>query len=330
MTSSARFEKHLNKDNLRIQSEKIDMLHLGFDWNEFRKYGMRIFDKDPSTSSAKRTTKNHTNDTDTQKTDKQNKIKNNKKFKALCDEWRSLHNNLPNDNNTDDDDISVHEDCLLEPSQCPCIKRIVFVLNVYHKWCEKNGSDDNNDDDDQLSMVDIIENLPFYSQIDLYNDYCHMLDFHSSKENFWKFIRETFSKCDLTNCKLFMRNHRSRDNFREISKRKQLFFGYDRSDDVINIQFLDRIHAFLLHSNVNIAEENTLYDNVIKNNEKKIEEKLKTFQDFRIKQQKQMEKCQINIANNTKFVTEIEDQKLVKNDDENGLYTCCPYYILRC
>ena len=83
----------------------------------------------------------------------------------------------------------------------------------------------------------------------------------------------------------------------------------EESNDVVNIQFLDRIHSYLLHSNVNIAEEDQLYHHVMQNNEDQIEQTLSRFQQFRIKRQKELDQCHIDLANNTKFVTEIEEEK---------------------
>ena len=284
-------------------------------------------------------------------------LDNNEMFKNVLMDWNKLHNkeqkqdnddsddddddndDNDNDSNDQDNDIqpvvnnnnNVSKNCKSDSSNCICIKRLVFILTTYHNWCDMqinnhmntnntyhiNNNNNNNNGSYSISIVDIINNLPNYSQIHLYNDYCHMLDFHATNEEFWQFIHKTFTKCELQKCKLFMRNNRARENFMEINKRKSLYFGYETSDDVINIQFLDRMHTYLLHSNINITEENKLYNHVMTNNEQQIEQKLRKFQDFRIKRQKELDKCQINLANNTKFVTEIDDDKVPKPDDDS-------------
>ena len=213
--------------------------------------------------------------------------------------------------NTNSSHFAVDQDCNLDPEHCPSVQRLVFILSVYHQWCEWKQSDVDNLQRElsHFSMIQILEELPSYSPVHLYNDYCHLLDFHASQQVFWDFVHRQFTTCNLLKCKLFLRNNRAREQFRGRNERSSLFFGYTESVDVVGIQFLDRIHSYLLHSNINIAEEHKLYDHVLQNNEDQIERKLRKFRDFRMKRQRQLEKCQINLANNSKFVTEIEEEK---------------------
>merc|ERR1712113_430460 len=111
---------------------------------------------------------------------------------GICKKWSALGHEMKvneNDNNNNNNN-NVSTNCNFKSCDCIFINRLIFILQTYHKWCaniEIEGTDNNN-----ISIVEIIDNLPYYSQIHLYNDYCHMLDFHSNFEEFWIHISQSF------------------------------------------------------------------------------------------------------------------------------------------
>eukprot|EP01084_Bolivina_argentea_P012499 23403_1 len=235
-------------DTLQKKSEEIDLFHLNFNWKEFRK-----------------NTKSNNEKYD-------DKFEQNEMCKDIIQQWITI-NKQNNHNHT--------QNCELKASSCLFVKRLILILKTYHSWCDNI---ENADDINNISILDIVNYL--YSKISvtdgkicLFNDYCHMFEFHVNTEEFWFFIKNNLTECNSKKCKFFLRNHRNRDNFRGISARKALYFGYEKSNDVISIQFLDRLHAYLCHSNVNVQGWQT---------------------------------CDIALTSSTKFVTDItqdEDEK---------------------
>eukprot|EP01083_Nonionella_stella_P296869 1008381_1 len=173
------YEKYMPDDKLKAKSEEIDLFHLDFDWREFRKHGMRfpygiqesaLTQKDASPTPS-----------ETLKT-RVARVVSNSTFQELLRDWQKL--NIERNPNQLNENVDKNADINCDSESCGCLSlnRLIFVLNTYHDWCgmtpPRNGHTNSSLSD--LSMVDIIDNLSDYSQTDLYNDYCHMLDYHSS------------------------------------------------------------------------------------------------------------------------------------------------------
>eukprot|EP01084_Bolivina_argentea_P092294 166067_1 len=83
--------------------------------------------------------------------------------------------------------------------------------------------------------------------IQLLNLFHHLNFEHSSDEDF-ECIYHKFAVCDIKQCRLFERNHRSRERFKYDENKKKLY-GKDLDDkQIMYLQIMDKIHCFFVHS----------------------------------------------------------------------------------
>ena len=156
-------------------------------------------------------------------------------------------------------------DCDKAPHyNCDACKRIVNVLNYYHKWNQyhspKNStssSDDNNgnnnniiDKEYDVGMFEYINSS--YDLTQLNDDYIHIVEDHSDElEELYKYTLKQLNivSCNIGSCKMIERNNRSRSRFAtDVSLRKSLYNGYETSEEISTQQILDKIHSYILHS----------------------------------------------------------------------------------
>eukprot|EP01084_Bolivina_argentea_P224086 379006_1 len=173
------YEKYMPDDKLKAKSEEIDLFHLDFDWREFRKHGMRFpygIQESALMNKPKGNTHKDASPTPSETLNTRvARVVSNSTFQELLRDWQNL--NIERNPNQLNQNVDKNADinCDSEPCGCLSLNRLIFVLNTYHDWCGMATNSSLSD----LSMVDIIDNLSDYSQTDLYNDYCHMLDYHS-------------------------------------------------------------------------------------------------------------------------------------------------------
>ena len=161
-----------------------------------------------------------------------------------------------------------------------CIKRLIFIMGYYDEWCRKN---EKKKVCKGLSINDIIEGLPGYSIIQLWNDFihakqCHFTFNNDNKENImesiqvWEYIESKLGKRDMNKCDKFARNNRNRNESSKSSQQRQsLYYGFTQSEEIVTIQFCDIIWEFLFHSKILYKHE---FANKILYDPNKIEEKL--------------------------------------------------------
>ena len=155
---------------------------------------------------------------------------------------------------------------------CNCIKRLIFIMGHYDEWCRKN---EKKKICKGLSINDIIEGLPSYNIIQLWNDFihakqCHFIFYNNNNhENIiesiqvWEYIESKLGHRDINKCEKFIRNNRNRSISGTIEQRKSLYYGFTDSEEIISIQFCDTIWEFLFHSKILFKNEfanKILYD----------------------------------------------------------------------
>ena len=159
-------------------------------------------------------------------------------------------------------------DCDKAPHyNCDACKRIVNVLNYYHKWNQyhspknstssSSSSSDNNNNNNNIidkeydvGMFEYINTS--YDLTQLNDDFIHIVEDHSDElEELYKYTLQQLNivSCNISSCRMIERNNRSRSRFAtDTSLRKSLYNGYETSEEIATQQTLDKIHSYILHS----------------------------------------------------------------------------------
>eukprot|EP01084_Bolivina_argentea_P225386 380890_1 len=174
--------------------------------------------------------------------------------------------------------------CCLD--DCDSLKRLLFVLNIYHKW------NDSKKYQSSMNILDIINSLQTYSMKNIFNDYMHIKECHGAKQlnnflqndmkkNWWFdmdgisynieyfctrkcnndkamnccFVRKIFSDHDKCNdeCLCYVINTKFMSSYGGSQYRNDLikrntYLGCNKGDVFECIQLLDMIHCFLFHN----------------------------------------------------------------------------------
>eukprot|EP01083_Nonionella_stella_P021085 58466_1 len=179
-------------------------------------------------------------------------------------------------------DIKDNE-CKFNYVECPCIQRIVTILEFYQKWLIFKQSKDNQQVLDlAVYQKEIYGNSGLllrlqsagnvgglysfisqifdnYSNVLLLDDFNHVLDYHCNEqqhdtEKVCVYLLSRFkingSECRLSTCVCAKRNHKTDAN--HVAKRNEIYFVNDEENEdkrhVVTQQILDRIHCRLVHS----------------------------------------------------------------------------------
>lgn len=138
---------------------------------------------------------------------------------------------------------------------CNCIKRLIFIMSHFDEWCRKN---DIKKVCKGLSMNDIIQSLPHYDIVQLWNDFIHAKKCHFLSENnkqsmleaiqVWEYVESKLGQQSMDNCSKFARNNRNRGTYKDKAQRQALYYGFTDCEEIVCIQLCDVIWEFLFHS----------------------------------------------------------------------------------
>ena len=169
--------------------------------------------------------------------------------------------------------------CCDDIKHCECTKRVIFLLQVYVKWCERYMY--------YVSLNELIDKIcgksyfyKSYHQRDfdkllLMNDYIHIIDKHlkmnigeSDQDNVctnyslnWKYLTKELGICENNSCKIFKRHFRNKNIcITSYKQRAKKYFGYLSSDKIELIQLFDQIHCHITHCNPFVIH--SLYDSI--------------------------------------------------------------------
>eukprot|EP01084_Bolivina_argentea_P277853 474514_1 len=140
---------------------------------------------------------------------------------------------------------NIHPNTHCKLKQCLSVNRLNDILKSYHIFIANQLN--NSQKRKYISMDNIYPNN--YTDIDLMNDYNHLIIFHSTNDQFenvyHRFIlgANNDSICSLTDCIMMQRNHRDRLK----SVLTQLYIDTEQHN-IIRQQLLDRIHSYYFHT----------------------------------------------------------------------------------
>lgn len=134
---------------------------------------------------------------------------------------------------------------------CQCTKRVVFVLNFYRVWCQKNFIQNKWIG---ISIESILKYEFVYNSIQLINDFNHILNYHyiKNKTHFFNYFINELGICGKHKfqCIMYLRNNRNRFKLQTNDiLRNKIYFGYSKCSQIISMQILDSFHSFILHQN---------------------------------------------------------------------------------
>lgn len=246
---------------LKRLSKLIDFKHLGIDSSDDDDGEYKVNVDTP------KNTKNTSNTT---------KISKNLDFLAIQKQWlRIKPKNINSILMKKESSITIN--CPVFRT-CNCVKRLIFLLQKYNDFCRKNINYSTNTTNTRtsintrtslsttrLSMNDIINTLSDYSLVQFWDDFIHTKEAHfqinaSSSEMENNFEKENIErvfnlfntklgKCEYLNkCVIHSRNIRCKEECTSVLVRKQLYYGYCSSEEIVCIQYFDTIHDYIFHS----------------------------------------------------------------------------------
>eukprot|EP01084_Bolivina_argentea_P103883 186048_1 len=151
----------------------------------------------------------------------------------------------------DEDSYSLHffapslvntvSNCKLEG--CKSLQAICQIMQRYMHYIEQIKNKTTHNIYEQVFLKN-------YSNIDLLNDYNHLLLHHCGQfeDIYIVLTSDIYCKngCNLSECSFFQRNHRDRA---AITKKENILSElYNNKDDITFEQLLDRVHCYLFHS----------------------------------------------------------------------------------
>eukprot|EP01083_Nonionella_stella_P016252 45442_1 len=156
--------------------------------------------------------------------------------------------------------FTLHTENCISLHECPCAKRIIFLLNFYQIWCSKQVG---HSEWSGMSLESIIRHkFGAYNTIQLINDCHHILHhFRKNKTLSAFFFIDKCTKChpNKLKCCIYLRNNRKRQKTK-INHRK-IYYEYSKVSHVILMQILDAFHSFILHTHDTNTEEKYDDDN---------------------------------------------------------------------
>eukprot|EP01084_Bolivina_argentea_P011702 21868_1 len=211
------------------------------------------------------------------KTNPESNVSKSSDFSDILKQWKRI-NSSSFDLDQMKKESEINNKCKVFRT-CNCIKRLIFIINYYDEWCRKN---EKKKICKGLSINDIIEGLPNYNIIQLWNDFihakqCHFIQMTNSESiietiQVWEYIESKLGVRDITKCQKFARNNRNRNINGTAEARSELYFGFTESEEIVTIQFCDIIWEFLFHSKILFKNE---FANKMLYNPDKIEQQLK-------------------------------------------------------
>eukprot|EP01084_Bolivina_argentea_P255424 429596_1 len=126
------------------------------------------------------------------------------------------------------------------------------MQNVADKYFGNKDKQKSNQDNDEIREIIYNKISDTYSNINLLNDFNHLIHEHSSNfEDIYNILSEKVYQnrsCDLSTCLLIQRNQRDRTEVDENANiLNSLYFTYDNKQRITQ-QFIDRIHCHFFHS----------------------------------------------------------------------------------
>ena len=135
--------------------------------------------------------------------------------------------------------------CILR--ECRCFRRILFVLHKYQLFISDAVSNEANAD----GATDLDDVYPDqYSNIDLVNDFVHVLYFHQGQLELMHAVLLKLNRnsaCNVMTCYVMKRNHRDRAKHKAAAQMQRIYF-IKETQDVVKQQLIDKIHCFFHHT----------------------------------------------------------------------------------
>ena len=149
----------------------------------------------------------------------------------------------------DDDDQDIITEQQQNVKFCYCIDRLTFILQYYKRWLKNrqiNPRRHSHGDIQQLiskynhRMCDFINSLSNYSNIQLINDFNHILRYHSSNnelEEIMMNLKQAMGGCNnISQCTCMIRNNRNRDRDENRPYKMKIYFGYKDNKELCTQQ----------------------------------------------------------------------------------------------
>eukprot|EP01083_Nonionella_stella_P050081 133332_1 len=139
-----------------------------------------------------------------------------------------------NNSDVDEHKMMSDTDCDSVAVQCNKRHRLIETMKEYTRKSRNKSMD--------IGALDIKKVL---------DDYLHVMEDHDAKE-FDKVTAAMDTDCNITECKIFARNHRDRNRFRLCDKERHSLYTCDPkqdscTDDIVRYQLLDTIHCYYMH-----------------------------------------------------------------------------------
>ena len=134
-------------------------------------------------------------------------------------------------------------------SECKTYLRLKFILAKYMKWL-LDDLEPKNINNGMYSMINHQLNGSKYNNVELLNDYHHLIFTHGDQfEDIFNYLK---INCKVNFCSAMLRNYRDRyyDNSdgKADNIRSKIYFNYTSSKEINLLQILDKIHCHFLHT----------------------------------------------------------------------------------
>eukprot|EP01084_Bolivina_argentea_P054848 100567_1 len=270
-------------------------------------------------------------------------------IEQLYIKWNSSM--IVNITSSDQLELQSANQCTVLANDCNCIQRIIFIMKFYSIWTNININISKQDSPYlKISLSQFINELKYYSLTQLINDWLHLRQYH------WTDIRTQYKtrnlfesiieKCnDLSKCNIFSRVNRDREQSKNKEIRQRLYFIKNTTNDnsnesieIISQQLCDSIHDLIFHTPItflpqftdqksNETDDNKSYETLIVNPSSPIKsEEDTTAFEKRKKAIKQLENGP-KYFKNSKFVTNLSDNKTDEESKENNIMSSYEFGI---